>query len=111
MCSPLPEEETNEPARTYRFADGAPGSIGVITSVTRPFCGRCDRVRVIAEGKLRTCLFAREETDLRRALRGGASDEDIVAILRRAVCGKWAGHQIGRPGFVRPACSMSMIGG
>ncbi|GIU97959.1 MAG: cyclic pyranopterin monophosphate synthase [Actinomycetota bacterium] len=102
---------SSEPATTYAFADGAPGRIGVIASVTEPFCDRCDRLRLTAEGCLRTCLFALEETDLRGPLRAGASDEELVAILRDATRAKWAGHRIGREDFVRPGRSMSMIGG
>lgn len=99
-----------EPASRYRYLDGG-GSVGVIASVTRPFCGNCDRVRLSAEGALRTCLFATSETDLRALLRSEASDERIEEEVRRAVAGKWAGHRIGRVDFVRPRRSMSQIGG
>lgn len=98
------------PASRYRYLDGG-GRIGVIASVTKPFCGSCDRVRLGAEGGLRTCLFATSETDLRALLRSGASDDRIEAEVRRAVAGKWAGHRIGRVDFVRPRRSMSQIGG
>lgn len=100
-----------EPAREYAFADGAPGSVGVIASVTEPFCGSCNRIRVTADGNFRTCLFATDETDLRALLRGGASDADLDAAVRASVDAKWAGHSIGASGFTRPARSMSMIGG
>lgn len=100
-----------EPATRQRFVDGAPGAIGVISSVTEPFCGTCNRIRLTADGQLRACLFAREETDLRALVRGGAGDAEIEDSIRTAVRGKWAGHGIGGPGFVRPARSMSMIGG
>jgi cyclic pyranopterin phosphate synthase len=100
-----------EPARLYRFADGSPGRIGVVSSVTKPFCGDCNRIRLTAEGQLRTCLFALDEVDLRARLRGGASDQDIAIAVRQAVDGKWMGHSIGSPVFVRPPRSMSMIGG
>ena len=98
------------PAETYRYADGL-GRIGVIASVTRPFCGSCDRIRITAEGQLRNCLFAVRETDLRSIMRGGGSDDDLVAAIEAEVGRKWAGHSIGRVQFIRPARSMSQIGG
>lgn len=107
----VPVDDPRGPARTYRFADGAPGSIGVIGSVTDPFCARCDRVRLTADGAVRACLFALEEIDLRALLRGGVSDADIAAAIRHAVAGKWEGHSIGRKGFARPDRPMSKIGG
>jgi GTP 3',8-cyclase len=100
-----------EPATTYRFADGAPGAIGVIASVTEPFCDTCNRLRLTAEGAFRTCLFAMEETDLREPLRTGASDAELETAIRAAVWTKWSGHRINHPDFVQPARSMSMIGG
>ncbi|MFA5891561.1 MAG: GTP 3',8-cyclase MoaA [Actinomycetota bacterium] len=100
-----------EPATMWRFADAAPGAIGVISSVTDPFCEACNRVRITSDGQLRTCLFALEETDLRALLRGGASDKDIVEAIRASVAGKWAGHKINDPDFVRPSRPMSGIGG
>jgi len=99
-----------EPAERLRYRDGR-GDVGVIASVTEPFCGSCDRVRVTAEGKFRTCLFALEEFDLRAVLRGGGTDDDLAAEIERAVGTKWAGHHIGRVDFVRPPRSMSQIGG
>ena len=99
-----------EPAESFRYADGT-GSVGVIASVTDPFCATCDRVRITADGKFRTCLFAPDETDLRALLRGGASDEELAASVEAAVAEKWAGHRIGRVDFVRPSRSMSQIGG
>jgi cyclic pyranopterin phosphate synthase len=99
-----------EPASRFRYADGA-GEIGVIASVTQPFCASCDRVRITADGQFRTCLFALDETDLRAVLRDGGSDDDVEAAIRAAVAGKWAGHQIGNVTFVRPPRSMSQIGG
>lgn len=105
------EGGTNEPATAFRFADGAPGGIGVIASVTEPFCDTCNRLRISSEGALRTCLFALEETDLRGPLRSGASGDEIAKRIRSAVWGKWAGHRINHPDFVRPSKSMSMIGG
>jgi cyclic pyranopterin phosphate synthase len=98
------------PADTWRYRDGG-GVVGVIPTVTRPFCGDCDRVRLTAEGGLRTCLFATREFDLRALLRGGADDDAIADEIRRAVGTKWAGHAIGQVHFIRPAKSMSQIGG
>jgi len=102
-----------EPAQRYRYRDGG-GDVGVIASVTEPFCEQCDRVRLTAEGKLRTCLFALDETDLRAIVRdAGAADVDdrLAAALVGAVGTKWAGHRIGQVDFVRPPRSMSQIGG
>ncbi|MGH9128262.1 MAG: GTP 3',8-cyclase MoaA [Acidimicrobiales bacterium] len=100
----------SEPASRYRYLDGA-GEVGVIPSVTKPFCGDCDRIRVTAEGQLRTCLFSVDEHDLRSVMRGGGSDDDLVAAVRAAVGTKWAGHGIGKVNFIRPRRSMSQIGG
>jgi len=99
-----------EPAERFQYADGD-GDVGVIASVTEPFCGDCDRVRITADGKLRTCLFALDETDLRKVVRDGGTDDDLVAAIRAAVGEKWAGHRIGQVTFVRPPRSMSQIGG
>jgi len=98
------------PADRWRLADGS-AVIGIIPSVTAPFCGNCDRVRLTAEGQFRTCLFAVEEFDLRPILRGGGTDDDLAEAIVRAVGTKWAGHRIGQVRFVRPAKSMSQIGG
>jgi cyclic pyranopterin phosphate synthase len=100
----------SEPAERFRYRDGR-GEVGVIPSVTRPFCGSCDRVRLTADGQFRSCLFAVDETDLRALLRSGASDDDIADAVRRCVAGKWAGHMIGQVQFIRPRRSMSQIGG
>jgi cyclic pyranopterin phosphate synthase len=100
-----------EPATTFAFADGAPGSIGVIPSVTEPFCDSCNRMRITAEGQFRSCLFALEETDLRSPMRGGASDDELEVLIREAMWTKWSGHRINHPDFVQPERSMSMIGG
>jgi cyclic pyranopterin phosphate synthase len=100
-----------QPATLWRFADGAPGSVGVIPSVTAPFCGNCNRLRLTADGQLRTCLFSLGETDLKALVRGGSSDEDLEAAIRQAVWGKEPGHRINEDDFVRPERSMSMIGG
>ena len=98
------------PADRWRYLDGA-GTIGVIPSVTKPFCGDCDRVRRTAEGQFRTCLFSTTEFDLRAMLRGTATDDAIASEIARAVGTKWAGHAIGNVTFVRPKRSMSQIGG
>ena len=98
------------PANTWRYLDGA-GTVGVIPSVTKPFCGDCDRVRLTADGQFRTCLFATTEFDLRRLMRDGASDDELAAEIQRAVGTKWAGHQINQVTFVRPRRTMSQIGG
>lgn len=100
-----------EPATTFAFADGSPGTIGVIPSVTAPFCASCDRLRLTSDGQLRACLFSLDETDLRSHLRGGASDDAIAELARACVAAKWSGHRIGKDDFVKPARSMSMIGG
>lgn len=98
------------PAETF-LVDGGPAKVGVIGSVTRPFCGACDRVRLTADGQVRNCLFARDESDLRAALRAGATDEELAERWRRAVAGKLPGHGINNPGFLQPARPMSAIGG
>jgi GTP 3',8-cyclase len=106
-----PIDHGPEPATMYRFRDGAPGAVGTIPSVTEPFCSSCNRIRITADGQLRNCLFALGETDLRALLRDGATDEEIAEAITANVASKWAGHHIGRADFVRPARSMSMIGG
>ena len=114
MDAAFPLEATDhgtEPSTSYRFADGARGGIGVIASVTQPFCDTCNRLRITAEGQVRSCLFALKETDLREPLRAGASDEELAALIRTDVWRKWSGHRINHPDFVQPARSMSMIGG
>ena len=109
---PLVQEgPDHEPATSFRFADGAPGGIGVIASVTEPFCDSCNRLRVTAEGQVRACLFALDETDLRGPMRAGASDDDLVDLIRANVWHKWSGHRINHPDFVQPERSMSAIGG
>ena len=100
----------SEPASRFRYLDGK-GYFGVVASVTRSFCGSCDRIRLTADGQFRNCLFGLEEYDLRAPLRGGASDDDLAEIVRGAVRDKWAGHSIGKVHFVRPSRSMSQIGG
>src|SRR5215207_6710774 len=98
------------PADRWRYLDGV-GTVGVIPSVTKPFCGDCDRVRLTADGQFRTCLFATDEHDLRRAMRAGETDDQLAARIERAVGTKWAGHKINQIDFVRPKRSMSQIGG
>jgi cyclic pyranopterin phosphate synthase len=97
-------------ARRFRFADGA-GEIGFVNPVSEPFCSTCDRIRLTADGQLRTCLFSRREWDLKSPLRDGASDDDIAALIRWAVQHKELKHRINEPGFVRASRSMSQIGG
>lgn len=101
---------TSETAQRWRFPDG-PGEIGVISPVSEPFCGHCNRLRLTADGKIRTCLFSVVEHDLRPLLRGGGSDEDLSARLVAIVKGKEAGHRIGQKDFVQPSRTMSCIGG
>ena len=104
------EDRGSSPAETW-LVDGGPATVGVIGSVTRPFCGSCDRVRLTADGQVRNCLFAREEADLRSALRAGASDAGLAARFRTAMAGKRAGHGIDDPAFLQPDRPMSAIGG
>jgi len=107
----VPEgRERHGTARRWVFADGQ-GSIGFISPVSEPFCGDCNRIRVTAEGKLRTCLFSMTETDLREPMRAGASDADLEAIIRAAVWEKELKHHVNDVGFVQPARTMSQIGG
>ncbi len=103
-----PRQNGHDPAT--RFQTGV-GEVGFINSVTEPFCARCNRVRITADGQLRTCLFALDETDLRTPLRDGATDSDIAKLIRAALLGKQWGHTINDVDFVRPARSMSQIGG
>lgn len=105
-----PVARGHEPAERFEYVDGG-GDFGVISSVSEPFCGSCDRVRLTAEGRLRSCLFALDEYDLRGPLRTGASDDELAAIIEDAVAHKWAGHHIGQVTFIRPSRSMSQIGG
>jgi len=106
---PLPREPSAT-ARVYAFADGR-GQIGFINPVSEPFCGDCNRIRLTAEGKLRTCLFSHRETDLRAPLRAGADDAELERIVRAAVWQKELKHHVGDEGFVAPARTMSAIGG
>lgn len=105
-----PSSRGAAPAEVF-VVGGGPATVGVIASVTRPFCGACDRVRLTADGQIRNCLFAREESDLRDAMRSGASDDELAARWVRAVAGKLPGHGIDDPGFLQPDRPMSAIGG
>jgi cyclic pyranopterin phosphate synthase len=98
------------PAERFRFVDGR-GELGVVGSVTRPFCGTCNRLRLTADGAVRNCLFTDDEVSVRAVLRNGGSDDDLAVAVRKAVWGKLPGHGINDPGFLRPVRSMSMIGG
>jgi GTP 3',8-cyclase len=102
--------ERHGTARRYRFADGG-GEMGFISPVSEPFCGDCNRIRLTAEGELRTCLFSMTETDLREPLRSGATDAELEEIIRDAVWRKELKHHVNDPGFVQPARTMSRIGG
>lgn len=109
---PLVAEASDaEPATSFRFADGAPGGVGTIGSVTEPFCDACNRLRITAEGQVRACLFALDETDLRGPLRAGAGDDELEHLIRLNVWRKWSGHRINHPDFQQPERSMSAIGG
>ncbi|MEO5852159.1 MAG: GTP 3',8-cyclase MoaA [Nocardioides sp.] len=108
--TPHGEPRGSAPAERF-LVDGGPATVGVIASVTRPFCGDCDRVRLTADGQVRNCLFAREESDLRGALRAGATDEEIAQRWVVAMLGKRAGHGIDDPSFLQPDRPMSAIGG
>ncbi|HSF26575.1 MAG TPA: GTP 3',8-cyclase MoaA [Actinomycetes bacterium] len=108
-----PEGESvrgSAPAETW-IVDGGPGKVGIIGSVTRPFCGACDRVRLTADGQLRNCLFARGESDLRAPMRAGASDDELAEIFKSTMWAKRAGHGIDDPNFLQPSRPMSAIGG
>ncbi len=108
--TPDPTERGGAPAERW-LVDGGPAVVGVIASVTRPFCGACDRTRLTADGQVRSCLFARTETDLRTLVRAGASNTEIAETWRDAMWGKLAGHGIDDPGFLQPDRPMSAIGG
>jgi len=107
---PVSSGNASETARRWTFADGD-GEIGLIAPVSEPFCGHCNRLRLTADGKLRTCLFSLHETDLREPLRAGADDAELAEIVRAAVWRKELKHRIDEPGFRPPARTMSAIGG
>jgi len=106
----IPDRDPRAPATEYRFADGV-GRVGLVASVTRPFCLNCNRIRLTSDGKLRYCLFAIEETDVKGLLRSGAPDEEIAATIRATVQKKWIGHEINSTKFVAPPRPMYAIGG
>jgi|TARA_B100001964_G_C14228366_1_gene598827 cyclic pyranopterin phosphate synthase len=103
-------ERSNAPASRFRYLDGQ-GEIGIVASVTQKFCGTCDRIRITADGQFRNCLFSNEELNLKEALRSGSSDREICDLLDLSVLAKREGHGIGNVDFIRPARSMSQIGG
>ncbi|MDQ3629818.1 MAG: GTP 3',8-cyclase MoaA, partial [Actinomycetota bacterium] len=105
------EREASATARTYRFADGTPGRLGFIDPVSHPFCSDCNRIRLTADGRLRTCLFSLGETDLLGVMRAGASDDELETVLRDAVWRKELKHRVNEQGFQQPARTMSAIGG
>jgi len=106
----IPDRDPRAPATEYRYADGG-GKVGFIASVSRPFCLNCNRIRLTSDGRLRYCLFAIEETDIKPLLRGGASHEDIAEAIRANIRAKWMGHEINAPKFVPPPRPMHAIGG
>jgi cyclic pyranopterin phosphate synthase len=108
--TPVPDPDPRAPASEYAFADGI-GRVGFIASVSRPFCLNCNRIRLTADGKLRYCLFAIQEDDVKALMRSGASDEEIAALIRRNLAGKWEGHEINSAKFVPPPRPMYSIGG
>jgi cyclic pyranopterin phosphate synthase len=107
---PAHNTDPSAPATLYNYVDGK-GSVGVIASVTHAFCGHCDRIRLTADGQIRTCLFSLKEYDFRHAMRAGASDEEIVELLKAAVWRKEPGHLINSPFYKQPERGMSAIGG
>ncbi|MFO0952288.1 MAG: GTP 3',8-cyclase MoaA [Isosphaeraceae bacterium] len=108
--APAPDQDPRAPAVDYDYLDGG-GRVGLIASVSRPFCMSCNRIRLTAEGKLRNCLFALDETDVKALLRGGATDEEIAAAVRSSVAAKWEGHEINTAKFIKPERLMHSIGG
>jgi cyclic pyranopterin phosphate synthase len=107
---PVPSDNPSSTSRRWAFSDGR-GEVGIIAPVSEPFCGHCNRIRLTADGKIRTCLFSVKEHDLRELLRNGASDQDITNWLRGVVLQKEARHHIGEADFVPASRSMSCIGG
>jgi cyclic pyranopterin phosphate synthase len=107
---PSPNQDPRAPALDYQYADGG-GLVGFIASISRPFCMSCNRIRLTSDGKLRNCLFALEETDIRVLLRGGAADADIATAVKNCVASKWEGHEINTARFIQPERLMHSIGG
>ncbi|HTP29204.1 MAG TPA: hypothetical protein VMK12_26525, partial [Anaeromyxobacteraceae bacterium] len=108
--SPVPDPDPRAPASEYAYADGG-GTVGIIASVSKPFCLNCNRIRLTADGKLRYCLFAIEEDDVKSLMRSGASDSEIAALVRSNLSRKWEGHEINSTRFVAPPRPMYSIGG
>ena len=106
----MPDQDTRVPASVFMFSDGV-GRHGIIASVSRPFCMNCNRIRLTADGKLRNCLFALDELDVKAVMRGGGSDEEIIQLIRRSVYDKWEGHEIKPARFIQPQRAMYAIGG
>jgi cyclic pyranopterin phosphate synthase len=106
----VPDPDPRAPATEYAFADGG-GTVGFIASVSRPFCLNCNRLRLTADGKIRYCLFAIDEDDVKSPMRAGATDDEIAAVIRRNIAGKWIGHEINSTKFVPPPRPMYSIGG
>ncbi|GAA1907533.1 GTP 3',8-cyclase MoaA [Lapillicoccus jejuensis] len=109
--TPLPDRERGSAPAERFLVDGGPATVGIIASVSEPFCGSCDRTRLTADGQVRNCLFSHRETDLRGPLRDGASDEELAGLIRGEMWRKARGHGIGEPDFVQPDRPMSSIGG
>jgi cyclic pyranopterin phosphate synthase len=107
---PCEDQDLRAPAQEFRYADGG-GRVGIIASISRPFCMSCNRIRLTADGKLRNCLFALTEMDIKSLLRGGAADDAIAAAIRENVAGKWEGHEINTARFIKPLRTMHAIGG
>jgi cyclic pyranopterin phosphate synthase len=107
---PVEDYDPRAPAMEFRYTDGG-GRVGIIASISRPFCTRCNRLRLTAEGKLRNCLFAIEETDVKPLLRGDAADAEVAAAVRACVRAKWEGHEINTARFIKPLRTMHAIGG
>ena len=107
---PVRDQDPRAPALDYEYADGG-GKVGLIASISRPFCMSCNRLRLTADGKLRNCLFSLEETDVRGLLRGGGSDAEIAQAIRDCVAAKWEGHEINTARFIQPERLMHSIGG
>ncbi|QEH33640.1 Cyclic pyranopterin monophosphate synthase [Aquisphaera giovannonii] len=108
--APAEHQDPRAPAMDYDYLDGG-GRVGLIASVSRPFCMSCNRIRLTSDGRLRNCLFALDETDIRRLLRGGAGDDEIATVVRDSVRGKWEGHEINSSRFIQPERLMHSIGG
>src|SRR5262249_8180263 len=107
---PVPVRDPRAPATEFVFQDGV-GHIGIIASVSQPFCMSCNRIRLTADGKVRNCLFALEESDVKVLMRSGGSDEQVADVVRRSVHAKWEGHEINTARFIKPARPMYAIGG